>query len=137
MHQPKGHTARTARLGQRIPQLTAAGRSPSARRRAELFETIGELFDRDPCPHALRTRELVAPPQFGPQADRVPFLVPGQSVVKTTEGRCVRPGSHVRENRMISVPDPTHPGDPHYVTAETVPDDDARLHADAAGRTWK
>ncbi len=123
MHSPNGHAARAARLGIRSPQQVGKSRSISYRRRELLSTTVGERFDRDPCPHALRTQELVPDP-MGYRTG-----IGEHEAVRTTYAPCVRPGGHVRESRLIPV-------DKSGETI-TVPDDQARLHADASGRTWK
>jgi hypothetical protein len=119
-----------------FPRWLSSGRSVTARTRQALYDVVGEPYDREPCQHVLRTRELVAPPEIPNHRYRVPFLTVGQAKVKTTDRRCVRPAGHVRQEMVGTAPDPRHPGDPHYVITVNVPDEAARLHADAAGNTW-
>lgn len=109
------------------PDVRAPGRpTRSSQRREALHEVSGQPYDRDPCPHVLRTRELAV-------AETFPIKV---GDVITYDRPCVRPGAHVREQKVTTVPDPAHPGDPHRVIEASVPDEAARLHADASGQTW-
>lgn len=112
------------------PHWLPSGRSVTARLKGLLNVTVGTPYDRDPCPHVRRTSELVSNP-LDPEDVRV-----GVSFVRRTDTPCIRPGNHVHETRVISAPDPAHPGDPHRAVTITVPDEAARLHADAAGSTW-
>lgn len=103
-----------------FPRFAFTGRSKSVSRlrREALYEYSGQPYDRDPCPHVLRTRELAVAESFP--------IRPGDVI--TYDAPCVRPSAHMRETRLIPV-------DKSGATV-AVPDDAARLHADAAGRTW-
>lgn len=92
---------------------------PSGLLKEATYVTVGEAYDRDPCPHSLITWDTIA------DLERPDDM--GRLRTRATEHRCERPGAHVRESRFV----PDKHGDPL-----AVPDEQARLHADASGRVW-
>lgn len=96
----------------RGPEWISARKSVSYRRRGLLHDVVGERYDRSPCPHTLRTRELIDDPMTGPDQFR------GRTAVKVTDAPCVRPDGH------------------GYVDGVFHPDSPEAPHADATGRTW-
>lgn len=119
---------RHAPRGGAFPLWAPRHRSISYRLREAREQVVGTPFDREPCPHTLTTW------------DTIPDLTKPDDPFRTRSRRtltpCVRPAAHVRQQRVVSVPDPQHPQDPHRFATLTVPDESARLHADATGRTW-
>ncbi len=101
------------------PQWTSRGRSLSYRLRQATHTVVGEAYDRAPCPHVERTRELLPDPFHPQDQTRLRVFV--------TDAPCVRPAGHVHATRVV--PDKHGPG-------PTVPDDAARLHADDTGSVW-
>ena len=87
-YNPSGSSraAQAARLGVPLFQQASLKRSPSYRLRGLLNDVVGTSFDRDPCPHVERTREVIAHPMF---PDR-----PHRTVVQVTDAPCIRPGAH-------------------------------------------
>jgi hypothetical protein len=82
-----GNTRRSGGAWMGFPTWTSRGRSVTARRREALNEVSGTPYDRDPCPHSLRTKEVAV-------AATDPIRV---GDVITYETRCERPAGHVRE----------------------------------------
>jgi hypothetical protein len=88
--------------------------------------TVGQPFDREPCPHVLVTHDTI--PDLARPDD------PHRARIRRTLTPCQRPGGHLRAQKVISVP--ASFSNPHEVTTVVVPDEAARLHSDHAGRTW-
>jgi hypothetical protein len=92
------------------PQGPGLRRSISYRLRELLSVTVGEPYDRDPCPAVLRT------------ADEVPDLTlpndPHRRRTRYTDAPCVRPRNHGFVDKVYDASSPE------------------ALHADATGRTW-
>lgn len=80
---PRNHDQRSY---MQAPQWDARARSASYRLRGLLHQVIGSPFDRDPCPHVERTREVIPNPLWPDRRDR--------TVVQTTDAPCIRPGAH-------------------------------------------
>jgi hypothetical protein len=110
------------------PQWASKRKSPSYLLRQALTEVVGKPFDREPCPHTMTSWDEIGDPQ---QPDD-----PHRRRARKILTPCTRPAGHVRAQKFGTAPDPQHPGDPHYTITVIVPDTEARVHADAAGRTW-
>jgi hypothetical protein len=108
---------------------TPRSKRPSGLLKAATNTSSGSSYDRDPCPHAVVRWDWIADLTDPDNLSR--------RRLRRTEHRCERPGAHVRESRPMSAPDPAHPEDPHRFVTIIVPDEAARLHADASGNTWK
>jgi hypothetical protein len=96
------------------------GRSASYQLREATNRSVGSAYDRDPCPHSLITWDAIPDPARPDD--------PSRARARRTQSRCERPAGHVREFRMVPVD--------KAGTTVAVPDEAARLHSDAAGRTW-
>lgn len=73
LHQEPRRKSRTAQLKQALHRVLS-----------------GKPYDRNPCPHTLRTPDLIEHPQHPGD--------PHRAVARWTEAACVRPGSHERSS---------------------------------------
>lgn len=100
---------------------------PSGLLKDATWTSAGTAYDRDPCPHSVARWDTIADLERPDDLTRLR--------TRRTDWRCVRPAAHTRETKQVQVPD-VESGDPHRFKTITVPDEDARQHADDAGNTW-